>query len=79
MEQALFWGVNKKLTWKKMQMGAFNVSLFVGVIILALKQECQSEVEHQDIRDRGLEVIMDDIVLLKICLTIILHYFEVVL
>ena len=37
MEQAQFWGVNKKLTWTKMQMGALNTSLVFGEIMSALK------------------------------------------
>ena len=79
MEQAQFWGVNKKLTCTKMQMGDLNASLVLGEIISSLKQECQAEVEHQNIRDCGSEVIMDDIMLFKILLSIILQYFEVVL
>ena len=79
MEQYQFWGVNKKLTWTKMQMGYFNESLVFGVTISELQQECHTEVEHQNIRDYGSEVIMDDMVLLKVLLLIILQYFEVVL
>ena len=63
----------------KIQMGDLNESLVLGEIISSLKQECQAEVEHQNIQDRGLEVIMDGIVLFKILLAIILQYFEVVL
>ena len=44
MEQAHFGGVNKKLTWMKIQMGALNASLVCGKIMLALQQECQAEV-----------------------------------
>ena len=79
MEQAQFWGVNKKLTWTNMQMGYLNASLVFREMVSALQQECQAEVEHQNIRDCGSEVIMDEIVLFKILLAIILHYFEVVL
>ena len=79
MEQAQFWGVNKKLTWMNIQMGALNASLVFGEIMSDLQQECKAEVEHQKIRDCGLELIMDDIVLFKILLAIILQYFEVVL
>ena len=62
-----------------MQMGALNESLVLGEIISSLKQECRVEVEQQNIWDRGFEVIMDGILLFKILLAIILHYFEVVL
>ena len=44
-----------------------------------LQQEFQAEVEHQNIRDCVLEVIIDDIMLFKILLAIILQYFDVVL
>ena len=44
-----------------------------------LKQECQVEVEHHNTRYCESEVIMDDILLFKILLAIILQYFEVVL
>ena len=56
-------------------MGALNSSLVFGEIISALQQECQAEVEHQNIQDCVSGVIMDDIVLLKILLAIILQYF----
>ena len=71
--------MNKKLTWMKMQMGDLNASLVFRSMMSALQQECQVEVKHHNIRDCGLEVIMDDIVLFKILLAIILQYFEVVL
>ena len=79
MEQAQFWGVNKKSTCMKMRMEAFNVSMFFGAMISALQQECQEEVEYQNICYCGSEVIMDDILLLKILQAVILQYFEVVL
>ena len=79
MEQTQFWGLNKKLTWMKMQMQDLNSSLVFGAIMSALKQEFQAEVEHQNMRDCGLEVIIDDIALLNILLAIILYYFEVFL
>ena len=60
-------------------MGALNASLVLGEIMSDPRQECQVEVEHHNIRDCGLEVIMDDIVLFKILLAIILQYFEVAL
>ena len=60
-------------------MGALNESLVFRVIMPALHHECQAEAEHQNIWDCGSEVIMDDIVLFKILLAIILQYFEVVL
>ena len=62
-----------------MQMGSLNASLVFRKIMSVLQQECQAVVETQNIRDCGSEVIMDDIVLLKILLAIILQYFEVVL
>ena len=79
MEQVQFWGVNKKLTWTKMQMGYLNTSLVLGGIMSSLQQEFQAKLEHQNIRNCGSEVIMNDIVLFKILLAIILQYFEVVL
>ena len=79
MEQAQFWGVNKKLAWTKMQIGDLNASLVFEAMISALQQECKAELEHQNIRDCGSEVIMDDIPLFKILLAIILHYFDVLL
>ena len=79
MEQAQFWGVNKKLTWTKIQTRALNASMITREMMSALQQECQTYVEHQNIQDDGLEVIMDDNVLFKIILAIILNYFEVVL
>ena len=79
MKKSQFWVVNKKLTWTKMQTGALNASLVFRAIMPSLQQECQTEVEHQNIRYYGLEVIMDDIMLFKILLSIILQYFEVVL
>ena len=79
MEQYQFWGVNKKLTWTKMQMGALNASLVFGETMSALQQEFQAEVDYQNIRDCVSEVIMDEIVLFKTLLAIILQYFEVVL
>ena len=42
----------------------------------ALQQDFQAEVEHQNIWDCGLEVIMDYILLLKIILAVILQYFR---
>ena len=75
----LNFGVNKKLTWKNMKMGYLNASLVFRAIMSDLQQECQEEVEHHNIRDCGSEVIMDDIVLFKILLAIILQYFEVAL
>ena len=62
-----------------MQMGSLNASLVFRKIMSVLQQEFQAVVETQNIRDCGSEVIMDDIVLLKILLAIILQYFEVVL
>ena len=56
-------------------MGALNASLVFGARMSALKQELQEEVEHQNIWYCGLEVLMDDIVLFKILLAIILQYF----
>ena len=79
MEKSQFWGVNKKLAWAKMPMGAINVSLVFGMMVSDLQQKCQAEVEHQNIRKCGLEVIIYDIVLFKLFLSIILQYFEVVL
>ena len=78
-EQAQFWGENKKVTWRKMQMGSLNASLVFRTIISSLQQECQAEVEHQNIRYCGSEMIMYDIVLFKLLLAIILQYFEVAL
>ena len=78
MEQAQFLGVNKKLTQTKMRMGALNASLVFGATMPALQQDCQAEVERQNIRDCALEVIMVDIMLFKLLLVIILQYFEVV-
>ena len=43
------------------------------------QQECQAEVNHQNIRYCVSEVIMDAIVLIKILLGIIMQYFEVAL
>ena len=60
-------------------MGALNASLVFGARMSALQQELQEEVEHQNIWYCGLEVLMNDIVLFKILLAIILQYFEVVL
>ena len=71
--------MNKKLIWTKIQMRAFYASLVFGAIVSAPQHEYQAEVEHQNIWDCGLEVIMDYIVLFKIILAIILQYFEVVL
>ena len=51
MEQAQFWGVNKKLTWTNMQMGDLNASLVFREMVSALKQDFQAEVEHLNIRD----------------------------
>ena len=79
MEQAVLWEVNNKLTWMKMQMGSLNASLVFGAIVPALQQECQVELEHQNIRYFGSEVIMDYIMFFKILLAIILQYFEVFL
>ena len=56
-----------------------NVTLVFGEIMSALQQEFQAEVDYQNIRDCGSEVIKDDIMLFKTLLTIILQYFEVVL
>ena len=56
-----------------------NASLVFREIISDLQQECKAELEHQNIRDCGFEVIMDDNVLFKILLAIILQYFEVFL
>ena len=58
-------------------MVALNASLVFRATMSALQQECQAEVEHHNIWYCGYEVIMDDIVLFKILLPIILHYFEV--
>ena len=60
-------------------MVSLNASLVFRAIMPALQQEFQSEVEHQNIRYCGLEMIMDDILLFKLLLAIILQYFEVVL
>ena len=74
-----FLGVNKKLTWKKMRLGVIDALLVFGSIISTLQHEFQAEVEYQNIRDCGLEVIMDAIMLFKLLLAIILQYFEVAL
>ena len=74
MEQAPFWGLNKNLTWTKMCMVALNASLIFGAIISSLQHECQEEVEHQNIWEFLLELIMDDIVLFKILLATILKF-----
>ena len=79
MEQAQFWGVNKKLTWTKMWTGTLNSSLLFGEMMSALQQECQAEVEQQNIWDCGLEMIMYDIMLFKLLQAIILQHFEMVL
>ena len=60
-------------------MGDLNASLVFGEMVSDLQHNCQTEVEHQNIRDCGSEVIMDEILLFKIHLAIILQYFEVVL
>ena len=60
-------------------MGSLNASLVFRAIMSTLQHECQAEVEHQNIRDCGSEMIMDDIVLFKLLLAIILQYFEVAL
>ena len=60
-------------------MGYLNASLVFGTIISALQQEFQVEVGHHNIWDCVSELIIDDIVLFKILLSIILQYFEVVL
>ena len=39
MEQDQFWGVNKKLTWMNMRMGALNESLVFGATMSTLQQE----------------------------------------
>ena len=57
-------------------MGYINVSLVFKKIISSLQQKCQAEMEHQNICDCGLEFIMDDIVLFKILLAIILQFFR---
>ena len=48
-------------------------------MLSSLKQECQEQVEHQNIQDYGSEVIMDEIMFFKILLAIILQYFELFL
>ena len=58
-----------------MQPEALNISLVFGGMVSALQQECQVEVEHQNIRDCVSEVIMDDIMFFKILPAIILQYF----
>ena len=68
-----------KLTWSRMWVRALNSSLVFGFIMPALQQECKVELEHQNIGVYVSEVIMDDIVLFKILLAIILQYFDVVL
>ena len=60
-------------------MGYLNASLVFRAMMSTLQQEFQAEVEHQNIRDCVLEVIIDDIMLFKILLAIILQYFDVVL
>ena len=60
-------------------MGALNASLALGKIISDLQQECQAELEHQNIWECVSETIMHEILLSKILPAIILHYFEVVL
>ena len=62
-----------------MRMGSLNASLVFRATISSLQHECQAEVEHQNIRDCGSEMIMDDMVLFKLLLAIILQYFEVAL
>ena len=51
MEQDQFWGVNKKLAWTKTPMVALNSSLVIGVMMSALQQDFQAEVEHHNTRD----------------------------
>ena len=60
-------------------MGALNSSLVFGGMIPDPEKERQAEVEHQKTRECGLEVTMNEIVLFKILLAIIIQYFEVVL
>ena len=60
-------------------MGDLNASLVSGEMTSTLQQEYQAEVEHQNIRDCVLVVIIYDIMLFKILLAIILKYFDVVL
>ena len=60
-------------------MGALNASLVFGAMVSSLQQECQPEMEQQNIWYCGSEVIIDDIVLFKILLAIILNYFDMVL
>ena len=60
-------------------MGDLNSSLVFGAMLSSLKQECQEQVEHQNIQDYGSEVIMDEIMFFKILLAIILQYFELFL
>ena len=62
-----------------MQMEALNASLVFGAIMSALQQEWQADVEHDNIWKFGSDVIMYDIMLLKIILAVILQYFEVVI
>ena len=73
-DQKKMGGGGKKLIWTKMQIGDLNISLIFRAMVSALKQECQSEVQHHNIQDYGSEVITDDILLLKILLAIILQY-----
>ena len=79
MELSQFCEVNKKLIWTKMWMVALNTSLVFSENIPALQQDFQAEVYHQNIQDFLSEVIMDNILLLKNLLAIILNYFLVVL
>ena len=41
-----------------MQMGALNASMVFREMISVLKQECKSELEHQNVRDCESVVIM---------------------
>ena len=60
-------------------MVSLNASLVFKEIMSALQQECHAEVEHYNIQECGSEMIVDDMVLFKLLLAIILQYFEVAL
>ena len=60
-------------------MGDLNISLVLRAVVSDIKQGCQAETEHHNIRDCVSVVIIDDIVLFKILLAMFLQYFEVVL
>lgn len=74
-----FFGVQEKLTWTTMPMGALNAAPVFTCMMHILQDMWQKRAEQQRLEGTSLEVIMDDILFAVLVLEVMFAYFEILL